>query len=161
MSECPTRDEHDQPEEAGETRLPLTGQQRPRRRRTVKEPSPRPMTSATDRLLLLDILMRSKLPVSEFSRLVGRSAHTIYTWKRRFEEEGPAGLEMQKKGRPGGSRVPEPTRRAILMMKEQHAGLGRGPSARHAPADGGLQRESGRHPAGPCGGGLRGRGGAD
>jgi transposase InsO family protein len=48
------------------------------------------------------------------------SSHTLYAWRRRFEALGPAGLDEKKRGAPSGSRVPEATRRAILMMKGEH-----------------------------------------
>jgi transposase InsO family protein len=64
--------------------------------------------------------MRSKLPATEFAALTGMSSHTLYDWKRRFEAEGPAGLSDGRRGGREGSRLPEPTRRAILMMREAH-----------------------------------------
>jgi transposase InsO family protein len=76
------------------------------------------------RLLLLDTWKRSGLPASEFSALVGVSAHTFYDWKKRFEERGPAGLADKRMARRQGSQVPEPVRRAILMMKESHPDWG-------------------------------------
>lgn len=42
---------------------------------------------------------------------------TLYTWRRRFEDQGPAGLLGHRRNT-ADSRLPEPTRRAILMMKE-------------------------------------------
>jgi transposase InsO family protein len=75
------------------------------------------------RVLLLDAWMRSNLPAPEFSALVGVTSTTLYTWRRRFDAEGPAGLMGHKKG-VKGSRLPEPTRRAILMMKETHPDWG-------------------------------------
>jgi transposase InsO family protein len=48
----------------------------------------------------------------------------LAAWKHRFEEHGPAGLEDKKKGRPPGSRLPEPTKRAILLMKQTHEDWG-------------------------------------
>ena|SRR5438105_4960493 len=73
-----------------------------------------------ERLLLLDTWMRSKLPATEFASLTGLSTHTLYEWKRKFEASGPAGLSDGRRGGPKGSRLPEPTRRAILMLKEAH-----------------------------------------
>ena len=52
------------------------------------------------------------------------SLHTLRAWKQRFEDQGPAGLDDKPQGRPLGSRLPEATKRAILMMKEQHADWG-------------------------------------
>jgi transposase InsO family protein len=75
------------------------------------------------RLLLLDAWMRSKLPASEFAPLVGVTATTLYGWRKRFEELGPAALLGHKRGR-RGSQLPEPTRRAILMMKQAHPDWG-------------------------------------
>ncbi len=73
-----------------------------------------------ERLLLLDTWMRSRLPATEFASLTGMSSHTLYEWKRRFEAQGAAGLCDGRRGGPAGSRLPEPTRRAILMMREAH-----------------------------------------
>ena len=77
-----------------------------------------------ERLLLLDTWMRSKLPATEFSTLVGVSTFTLYAWKKRFEARGPAGLSDRIGGRQTGSRLPEPVRRAILMLKEAHPDWG-------------------------------------
>jgi transposase len=76
--------------------------------------------SSEQRMLILDAWSRSQLKASEFGRLVGVERHTLYAWKRRFEEFGPAGLVERKRGGPSGSRMPEATRRAILMMKQSH-----------------------------------------
>jgi len=75
------------------------------------------------RLLLLDAWMRSKLPATEFAGLVGVTSTTLYGWRKRFEESGPAALMGHKRGQ-RGSRLPEPTRRAILMMKQAHPDWG-------------------------------------
>jgi transposase InsO family protein len=71
-------------------------------------------------LLLLDTWTRSGLPAGDFASLVGVSKHTLYAWKKRFEEQGPAGLLDQPRGTPSGSRLPELTRRTILMLKTSH-----------------------------------------
>lgn len=76
------------------------------------------------RLLLLDTWTRSGLPAGDFAVLVGVSKHTLYSWKRRFEESGPAGLEDHPHGGPSGSRMPEITKRAILMLKQSHPEYG-------------------------------------
>jgi len=75
------------------------------------------------RLLLLDAWIRSKLPATEFSQLVGVTTTTLYGWRKRFEDQGPAALLGHKRGQ-RGSQLPEPTRRAILMMKEAHPDWG-------------------------------------
>jgi transposase InsO family protein len=82
-----------------------------------------PLT-AEQRLLLLDSWRRSGLPAGDFAPLVGISKHTLYDWKRRFEAEGPAGLQDKPRGSRRGSRLPEVTRRAILMMKQDNPDWG-------------------------------------
>jgi transposase InsO family protein len=69
---------------------------------------------------LLDTWRRSGLPAGDFAPLVGVSKHTLYAWKHRFETEGPAGLEEKPRGGPTGSRLPEVTRRTILMLKQDN-----------------------------------------
>jgi transposase InsO family protein len=76
------------------------------------------------RLLLLDAWMRSKLPATEFGALVEVTPTTLYQWRKRFEAHGPAGLSDQVGGRRTGSQMPEPVRRAILMMKDAHPDWG-------------------------------------
>lgn len=80
--------------------------------------------SAEHRMLVLDTWKRSGLPAGDFAPLVGVSKHTLYAWKQRFEEQGPAGLMDRKRGRGTGSRLPELTKRAILMMKADHPDWG-------------------------------------
>jgi transposase len=76
------------------------------------------------RLLVLDAWRRSGLPAGDFAPLVGISKHTLYSWQKKFEAEGPAGLADKPKGAPAGSRLPEPTRRSIHMLKESHPDWG-------------------------------------
>lgn len=83
------------------------------------EPSRRTHTPE-ERLLLLDTWRRSGLPAKDFGGLVGVSTHTLYKWRRLFEEQGPAGLMDKPRGTPPGSRLPELTKRTILMMKASH-----------------------------------------
>ena len=94
-----------------------------RSRRRIDERGRGRFTSE-QRLLILDSWLRSKLPAGDFAPLVGLSLHTLRAWKQRFEEQGPAGLDDKPQGRPMGSRLPEATKRAILMMKEQHPDWG-------------------------------------
>jgi transposase InsO family protein len=68
----------------------------------------------------LDIWERSEASAKDFGPLVGLSPHTLNAWRRRFQQQGPAGLLDQQRGAPRGSRVPEPTQRAILMLKRSH-----------------------------------------
>jgi transposase InsO family protein len=79
--------------------------------------------SGEQRLLLLDAWLRSKLPATDFAALVGVTATTLYGWRRRFEDQGPAGLVGHRKGQQG-SQLPEAVRRSILMMKDAHPDWG-------------------------------------
>jgi transposase InsO family protein len=74
--------------------------------------------SPEQRLLILDTWRRSGLPAADFADLVDVSKHTLYAWKKAFDTQGPAGLMDHPRGRKSGSRLPELTRRAILMLKE-------------------------------------------
>jgi len=74
--------------------------------------------------LVLDSWLRSKLPAGDFAPLVGLTSHTLYAWKHRFTEFGPAGLDDKPKGRAPGSRLSEATKRAILLLKEEHPDWG-------------------------------------
>src|SRR5262249_9647477 len=113
-----------QVEEALAAENPLADRPRlqsgPRRgRRLVKKDQAKPpVIAAEQKLLLLDTWRRSGLPAGDFAALVGLSKHTLYSWKKRFETQGPAGLMPQARGSRKGSRLPDLTKRAILMMKE-------------------------------------------
>jgi len=101
--------------------LSARGGSRTRRTLSAEEAArPRAQPNARQRLLLLDTWVRSKLAAREFASLVGLSQHTLYAWKKRFEEQGPAGLADHARGAPSGSRLAEPTRRAILLLKQTH-----------------------------------------
>jgi transposase InsO family protein len=76
------------------------------------------------RLKILDTWMRSGLPAGDFAPLVNVSKHTLYSWKQRFEDDGPAGLMDRPKGSGRGSRLPDITKRAILLMKQMHQDWG-------------------------------------
>ena len=97
-----------------------------RRRGTLAPPVERPLMplSPTQKLLLLDTWQRSGLPARDFGALVNVSRHTLYAWKRRFEELGPAGLVDRPRGVNKGSKLPELTRRTILMLKQAHPDWG-------------------------------------
>ncbi len=95
------------------------------RRRTLAAPAPKTTSlSAEQRLLLLDTWQRSGLPAADFAALVGISKFTLFAWKKKFEQEGPAGLMDKPKGTPPGSRLPELTRRTILMLKQANPDWG-------------------------------------
>jgi transposase InsO family protein len=110
---------------AGPTPLPRGVPPKTKRRRlTLPELLPPPEVSPQRRLLILDTWRRSGLPAGDFSVLVGVSKHTLYAWKKRFEEEGPAGLLDRPRGVAKGSKLPDLTKRAILMMKEANPDWG-------------------------------------
>jgi transposase InsO family protein len=90
------------------------------RRLALPQEAPREPPTAQQRLLILDTWQRSGLPAGDFATLVGVSKHTLYVWKQRFEEQGPAGLMDQPRGGPKGSRLPELTKRTILMLKKSN-----------------------------------------
>ena len=96
-----------------------------RGRRLVKKADAQttPLTPQ-QRLLLLDTWQRSGLPAGDFAALVGLSKHTLYAWKKKVEAEGPAGLMDKPKGSPAGSRLPEVTKRTILMLKQANPDWG-------------------------------------
>jgi transposase InsO family protein len=93
--------------------------------RLVKKPSPPKLQiSPEQRLLILDTWRRSGLPAGDFATLVGVSKHTLSAWKKRFEEQGPAGLMDRPRGGRKGSRLPDLTKRTILMLKESNPDWG-------------------------------------
>jgi len=103
--------------------LRLTARRRGRRLVKLEGPAGALRLTPEQRLLILDTWRRSGLPAKDFSPLVGLSKHTLYAWKHRFEEQGPAGLMDRARSR-GGSTIPELTKRAILMLKEGDPTLG-------------------------------------
>jgi transposase InsO family protein len=108
---------------------PLAGT-RPGSSPARSRPALKPPTAAEaaitpeQRLLILDAWRRCGLPAGDFAPLVGVSKHTLYAWQKRFNDHGPAGLMDQPRGAPAGSRLPEATRRAILMLKESNPDWG-------------------------------------
>ncbi len=76
------------------------------------------------RLLVLDAWRRSGVPAGDFAPLVGISRHTLYAWKHKFDLDRPAGLLDHPRGWPAGSRLPDVTRRAIVMLKESNPDWG-------------------------------------
>ncbi|MCE9560978.1 MAG: DDE-type integrase/transposase/recombinase [Planctomycetes bacterium] len=102
---------------------PLSGRG-PRPGAALKPSTPTDPITPQQRLLILDAWRRSGIPAGDFAPLVGVSKHTLYAWKKKFDEEGPAGLMDKPKGQPAGSRLPEVTRRTILMLKDAHPDWG-------------------------------------
>ena len=94
------------------------------RRKVNREQTTRQSFTPPQRLLLLDTWQRSGLPAKDFSPLVGISQTTLYKWKRQFERLGPEGLLDQPKNTRRGSRLPELTKRTILMLKRSHPDWG-------------------------------------
>jgi transposase InsO family protein len=100
---------------------PAVGKSRAKGRRLAKPPeTSRQVFTPQQRLLLLDTWRRSGLPAGDFGALVGISPTTLYKWKQRFEQSGPEGLQDQPRGQRRGSRLPDLTKRAILMLKQSH-----------------------------------------
>jgi len=98
---------------------------RKRGKSLAKRPEkPRLPLTPQQKLLLLDTWQRSGLPARDFGALINMSRHTLYAWKRRFEQEGPAGLMDKPRRKPGRSQLSEITKRAILMLKQAHPDWG-------------------------------------
>ena len=76
------------------------------------------------RLLLLDTWQRSGLPASEFGDLVGVSKHTLFAWKKAFDEHGPAGLMEKPRHGAQTMKLHDLTKRTILMLKEKNPDWG-------------------------------------
>jgi len=102
------------------SRRPLGWNGKPKGRALVKPDEVRLAFSPHERLLILDTWQRSGLPAGDFAPLVGLSKHTLYLWKKRFAEHGPAGLAEQPRGAKTGSKLSEVTRRTIVMLKQAH-----------------------------------------
>src|SRR5438876_4193109 len=96
----------------------LTGRRKGGPYRRVVEAEPRPgeagvALSGEQRLLILDAWSRSELTAGEFGKIAGVSPHTLYAWRRRVEELGPAGLDAQRRGGRGASPVGGATEGAV------------------------------------------------
>jgi transposase InsO family protein len=106
--------------------------------------------------LILDVWNRSELAGSDFADLVGVSTNTLYNWRRRYEKDGPEGLFGKPRGPAPGSKVDPITRRAILLIKQDHPDYGcerisqllyRGPGLNVSPgAVANLLKEEGYEP---------------
>jgi transposase len=105
-------------------RRPLGWNGKSKGRGLVKPDEVRLAFSPHERLLILDTWQRSGLPAGDFAPLVGLSKHTLYMWKKRFTEYGPAGLAERPRGAKTGSKLSEVTRRTIVMLKQAHPDWG-------------------------------------
>lgn len=74
--------------------------------------------SPEQKLLILDTWQRSGLSANDFSALVGVNRITLYNWKKRFEELGPAGLAEQPRKGAGTGKTSDLTQRTIVMLKK-------------------------------------------
>lgn len=118
--ELPVADQSDR----GDRQL-SSGRGRGRRAKSqVVEPHESFSLTPAQRLLILDSWLRSGLSAHDFGDLVSVSGHTLYAWKKRFDEFGPAALEDHKRGAAPGSKLPELTKRAVLMLKKAHPDWG-------------------------------------
>ncbi len=104
--------------------LPSVRLGRPRGRRLEHPGRMRKSLTPEQRLLILDTWKRSGLPGTDFAGIVGITHTTLYQWKRKFEAEGPGGLVDKPKGPGKGSKLPDLTRRTILMLKESNPDFG-------------------------------------
>jgi len=68
------------------------------------------------RLLILDTWRRSGMPAGDFAVLVGVSKHILYSWKKQGRRPGGPLGSSARRGQ--GSKLPDLTKRAVLMMKE-------------------------------------------
>jgi transposase InsO family protein len=122
---------------------PLSGHGKRRGPALARLPSTETSFTPEQRLLVLDAWRRSGLPAGDFAPLVGVSKHTLYAWQKKFATQGPAGLMDQPRGVRTGARLPELTKRTILLLKESHPDWGcqrisdmlvRGPALPASPA---------------------------
>ena len=141
--EPPSDESWSGPAEVELLRRPLGWNGKRQGRRLVQPDEVRPAFSAHERLLILDTWQRSGLPAGDFAPLVGLSKHTLYLWKKRFAQQGPAGLAERPRGLSPGSKLSEVTKRTIVMLKELHLDWGcqrisdellRGPALAASPA---------------------------
>ena len=90
--------------------------------------------SPQQRLLILDTWRRSGLPAADFAALVNVSKHTLLCVEERFEEQGPAGLMDQPRGREGRQPVAGVDQAHDLDAQGVESRLGLRADQRHAVA---------------------------
>jgi len=118
-----------EPEESLEEEVRIPRLMSTKKGRTLSKPasgaeSSPVKVSPEQKLMILDTWHRSGLPAGDFSAIVGINRYTLVGWKKKFEQYGPAGLMEKARGAKKGSRLPEVTKRAILMIKEQNPEYG-------------------------------------
>ena len=91
---------------------------------TKRESAPEDQLKPEQRLLLLDTWRRSGLPAGDFADMVGLSKQTLYTWKKRFDDHGPAGLMDRPRKGAHTMKLADLTKRTILMLKEANPSWG-------------------------------------
>ena len=112
------------PEQQPPTEGPRLQQPARGRRLVKKDEPPAPPLTPEQRLLLLDTWPQR--PAGRRLRRPGRpvQAHPVRLEEASSTSEGPAGLMDQPRGGPRGSRLPELTRRTILMLKQANPDWG-------------------------------------
>jgi len=86
--------------------------------------SRRRQLTPVQRMLVLDVWLRSGLSAVDFSPLVGVSKHTLYVWKRDFKRDGPAGLANKRRGGRTKKKLSVAAERAVLMLKKLNPDYG-------------------------------------
>ena len=98
------------------------------RRRPGPGRTPGSRYAPEERRRLLEAHAKSRMTVAGFCATVGISTKTLYEWKRRYEAEGPKGLELRGLGRPkgsgAGSTLPLPVKEAIAATKRRFPTFG-------------------------------------
>ena len=92
--------------------------------RSLSKKKVREVTTPEQRILILDTWRRSGLPAKDFCAMLGLNHNTLYRWNGLFEKYGPEGLMPKPRGAKKGSRMPEITKRMILMIKESNPDAG-------------------------------------
>lgn len=112
---------------SGEVSAAASAGDRRRRKgkRLVKsDQSRRRQLTPIQRMLVLDVWLRSGLSAGDFSPLVGVSRHTLYAWKRDFKKDGPAGLSDKRRGGRKKKKLTVAAERAVLMLKKLNPDYG-------------------------------------
>jgi transposase InsO family protein len=82
--------------------------------------------SPDERRQAVEAFKKSGLTRESFSKTWGVSANSLGTWLRRYEKEGPKGLETRTRKKPANSArsLPSAVKRAILETKHKHPDFG-------------------------------------